>query len=160
MLNSICSPEMSFKCISELEPHAYVAYVDGEKETVPLRFVYNFPPKWREHGWNKNYLYKVFWSPREDDSPSAMLKRQPEIPVFEKGSNRDDAGYHRASVELVKGTLQPVGLSCLVIFQEFILKTFKYIFGILLHCSIVYLKLDWAKNEVSCKDSNLLKFCI
>lgn len=102
MLNSICSPEMSFNSDSGDEPHAYVNYVDDEKETVPLTFIYKFPLDWRTTGWNKNYLYKVFWSPEDDDSPSQMLKREPEVPLYE-GTERKGAGYYRAAVLTVKG---------------------------------------------------------
>lgn len=106
MLNSICSPEMSFNSkSSEDQPHAYVAYVDGSKACVPVSFVCKFPTNWREQGWNKNYLFKVFWSPEENDCPAAMLRREVEIPVI-KGEDREIAGFYRASVELVKGMFQ------------------------------------------------------
>jgi len=97
---------MSFnlKDQDENQPHAFVVHYDGEKECVPLGFVFKFPVNWRSEGWNKNYLYKVFWSPIENDSPTEMLKRVPEIPVIEKGDSRETPGYYRASVELVKGT--------------------------------------------------------
>ena len=109
MLNSVCAPEMSSNSGDEDEPHAYVYYQGGQCEIVPISFIYNFPKHWRKPtrdggGWDKNYLYKVFWSPDDDDTPSEMLKRVAEIPVYEKGASTEKPGYYRASVERVKGT--------------------------------------------------------
>lgn len=111
MLNRVCSPEISFENVeTENEPHAYVAYWEGEKESVPLKFVFEFPPLWRTKGWDDNKLYKVFWSPDEDDSPTEMLKRVPEIPVHEKGSSLEKPGYYRAAVVKVEG--KNIGRNC------------------------------------------------
>lgn len=104
MLNSLCSPELSFN-MDDSSPHAYVAYTDGEKETKPLSFIKQFPKNWRDQGWDKNYLFKVFWSPDEEETPSSMLKRVAEIPVFKQGDAMEQAGYYRASVVAVKGKL-------------------------------------------------------
>lgn len=103
MYNNMCSPELSYGSM-ENEPHAYVHYeVDDNKEIVPLSFLFKFPAKWREEGWDKNYLFKVFWSPYDEDTPRKMLKRVPSIPVYEKGCTQDKAGYYRAAVLEVKG---------------------------------------------------------
>ena len=85
------------------EPHAYVSYeVDGEKDSFPISFIRKFPPQWREQGYNKKYLFKVFWSPDPDDSPMKMLCRIPEIPTFENTS-LEKPGYYRAAVVSVAG---------------------------------------------------------
>ncbi|KAJ1520381.1 hypothetical protein ONE63_003516 [Megalurothrips usitatus] len=102
MMNMLCSPELSFNSKVENQPTAYVSYSDEEKDIVPVHFIYKFPEDWRRKKWRTNYLFKVFWSPIPDDSPSKMLQRVPTIPVFEKGAARNHAGYHRAAVLLVK----------------------------------------------------------
>ena len=122
MLNSKCAPEMSFNGMptSGDEPHAYVQYKKGDKEIVPVSFIQKFPLKWRQKkaeggGWDPNYLYKVFWSPDENDTPPKMLKYVAEIPVRENGSDTRP-GYYRASVIDVKGEdffLSPSLLLCL-----------------------------------------------
>lgn len=98
----MCEPEMSFGDYSE-EPHAYVAYVDGAKEVVPLSFFKKFPAEWRTAGWDRKYLYQVFWSPIPDDSPRKALQRMPEIPHRESGKSFNLAGWYRATVVLVGG---------------------------------------------------------
>lgn len=112
MLNRVCAPEMSFdsgECDNQPHawPHAYVAYWEGAKESVPIEFVYEFPTLWRTEGWDDNKLFKVFWSPDENDSPAKMLRRVPEIPVYEKGSSLEKPGYYRAAVVKVKG-MRPI----------------------------------------------------
>lgn len=119
-MNSVCSPEMSFNSSnSKSHPHAYVAYVDGEKECVPLSHIMKFPPKWRHSGdgggWDLNYLFKVFWSPNENDSPSSMLKRVAVIPTYEGGSFMERPGYYRASVVEVKGKQSQHYFLCLTV---------------------------------------------
>lgn len=91
------------------EPFAYVYYQAGDSEIVPISFILHFPKNWSEPateggGWDRNYLYKVFWSPDDEDTPAKMLQRIDEIPVHDKGSSQETAGYYRASVERVKGT--------------------------------------------------------
>lgn len=114
MFNRLCCPEMPFDKTSDGKikvpvPHAYVAYTDGGKETVPISFIYNFPTKWREPrengGWDPTYLYKVFWSPDDNDSPAKMLQRCVEIETFEGGTAQEKPGYYRAAVVKVKGLL-------------------------------------------------------
>lgn len=93
---------------SDKVPHAYVAYLDGEKECVPISFIAKFPTRWREPlnkgGYDPSKLYKVFWSPDDKDSPSSMLQRVAEIPTFEEGTAQDKPGYYRAAVVTAKGT--------------------------------------------------------
>lgn len=90
------------------KPHAYVAYMSGAKEMVPVPFIYQFPSTWRDKskysgkGWEEDYLYKVFWSNDDADTPAKLLKRLPEIPVFEIDQG-GQAGYYRASVLCVAG---------------------------------------------------------
>lgn len=110
MFNRLCYPEMSFNGKdSDKVPHAYVAYTDGAKDCVPLSFIINFPAKWREPrskgGWDPTYLYKVFWSPSENDSPQNMLKRVAKIPVYDGETSLEKPGYYRAAVLKVKGLL-------------------------------------------------------
>ncbi|KAJ1525571.1 hypothetical protein ONE63_010375 [Megalurothrips usitatus] len=102
---------MSFGVSSE-EPHAYVAYVDGEKEVVPLSFFKKFCADRRKEGWDRKYLYQVFWSPKSDDSPREALRRMPEIPVCEIGTTSSNrAGYYRATVLLVADSYEEVTAS-------------------------------------------------
>lgn len=103
MFNSVCSPEISFNEDVGDEPHAYVSYqVGGEKEYKPISFIYQFPPTWREDGFKKKYLYKVFWSPNPGDTPRKMLQSKVEIPTYED-SSLENPGYYRAAVVCVAG---------------------------------------------------------
>ncbi|KAJ1528991.1 hypothetical protein ONE63_007358 [Megalurothrips usitatus] len=94
--------------LSEMEdqPHAFVQFhADEEKIFTPVSFVKSFPPTWRESKWDKDYLYKVFWTPIEGDTPAKMLQRVPEIPLHETGTSLEKPGYYRAAVVAVDENL-------------------------------------------------------
>lgn len=103
MFNRVCCPEFSFN-MSEDSPHALVAFTDGQKDMLPVSFIKKFPSNWREKKWNMDYLFRVFWSPDDDDSPTEMLKRVAEIPEFEPGESFEKPGYYRGAVVAVEGT--------------------------------------------------------
>ncbi|KAJ1528914.1 hypothetical protein ONE63_007283 [Megalurothrips usitatus] len=92
--------------VMEDQPHAFVQFhADQEKIFTPVSCVKSFPPTWRESKWDKDYLYKVFWSPIEGDTPAKMLQRVPEIPLYETGTSLEKPGYYRAVVVAVDENL-------------------------------------------------------
>jgi hypothetical protein len=97
----------------ESKPHAYVVFDDTaeSKETVPLSFVKDFPVSWRKTGWDKDYKFKVFWSPDPSETPGKMLSKVVKVPVMESGTSHENAGYYRAGVLAVQGEFLRNGFS-------------------------------------------------